>query len=198
MHGLDYSDPVGHLREYLTILTQMLASGVSEFSGSHYRVNASIVVPESRPVPVMVGALSPKMSRLGGELADGVVTWLAGPRSLEQVVVPAVTEGAASVGKPLPRILAAVPVAVDPDLDRAHAAAVRVFARYATLPNYQRLFGREGVAGPADLAVVGDEATVSRKLNDLIQAGATDVWAVPFPTGADPAATTDFLKSLSL
>lgn len=194
MYGLDYSDPLGHLREYLTVLTDVLTTGESDFQGDHFRVAASVAVPDHRPVPVMVGGLSKRMSRLAGELTAGVVTWLAGPRSLEMVVVPAVLEGAASRGRPAPRVTAAVPVAVDSDLDRAHETAAQVFARYGTLPNYQRLFDREGVEGPADLALVGDEESVIRQLRALLGAGATDIWAVPFPTGGDPRATTALLK----
>lgn len=197
MHGLDYSDPLGHLREYLTVLTALLEKGQVSFAGNHYRTEMAIAVPDAATVPVLVGALGPQMSRLAGELADGVVTWLAGPRSLEQVVVPAVTSAAAAAGRRAPRVIAAVPVAVDPDLVRGRAAASEVFARYGALPNYQRLYEREGVDGAADLAVVGDAEAVAHGFEALRDAGATAVWAVVFPTGANAGRTRTVLSELA-
>lgn len=197
MHGLDYSDPLGHLREYLTVLIALVTAGEASFAGNHYRTEMSIAVPDATRVPVLVGALGPGMSRLAGELADGVVTWLAGPRVLEQIVVPAVTAAAEAAGRPAPRVVAAVPVAIDPDASRGRAAAAAVFARYGGLPNYQRLFEREGVDGAADLAVVGNEQTVADRLGAFVAAGATDVWAVPFDTGADAELTRRALVGLS-
>ena len=197
MHGLDYSSQIGHLREYLTVLDALLSEGEVSFSGEHYRVNGAFTVPGTSRVPLIVGALARRMCRLGGELADGVTTWLAGPRSLEQVVVPAVAEGAAAGGRSDPRILAGIPVAVDPDQDRAYAAVDRIFGRYGMLVNYRRLFEREGVDGPTKLAITGDEAAVRSGIGALFEAGATDVWAVPFDTGIGTAHTEDLLLELA-
>ncbi len=197
MHGLDYSSQIGHLREYLTVLDGLLGEGEASFAGDHYRVEAAINVPGTSRVPVIVGALAPGMCRLGGELADGVTTWLAGPKSLEEVVLPAASEGAEAAGKPSPRVLAGIPVAVDADRDRAGAAANRTFGMYGNLVNYQRLFAREGVDGPADSVIAGDEETVRSRIQALFDAGATDVWAVPFDTGIGTGATRDLLADLA-
>ncbi|MGF1664919.1 MAG: TIGR03564 family F420-dependent LLM class oxidoreductase [Acidimicrobiia bacterium] len=198
MHGLDYSDQLGHMREYLTVLGGLLTDGAISFQGTHYRVDASIHIPAASAVPVVVGALAEGMSRVAGEFADGVTTWLAGPRSLEQVVVPAVTDGAVRAGRRDPRVVAAVPVAVDSDAARAAEAADRVFALYGTLANYQRLFEREGVDRPSQLAVVGSEETVTAGLGALFAAGATDVWAIPFDTGNGTDATQSLLARLAV
>lgn len=197
MHGLDYSDQLGHLREYLTVLDDLLTGGESSFHGTHYRVDATLTVPGTRPVPVVVGALGPKMAALAGELCAGVTTWLAGPRSLADVVVPAVTAGAARAGRPAPRVVAAVPVAVDDEAPRARDAAAGTFARYAQLPNYQRLFAREGVSGAEAVAVVGSAADVQVGLQRLLDAGATDVWAIPFDTGTGTQQTRTVLAALA-
>ncbi len=197
MHGLDYSSQLDHLREYLTVLTELLDRGSSSFSGDHYRVEAAINVPGTSPVPVIVGALGPAMCRLAGQSADGVTTWLAGPRSLQEVVVPAAAEGASRSGRSAPRVIAGIPVAVDGDRGRAMDAAARTFAMYGNLVNYRRLFDREGVAGAAELAITGDEATVRSRLESLFSAGATDVWAVPFDTGSGTTATQAVLASLA-
>lgn len=197
MHGLDYSDQLGHLREYLTVLGELLDGGSSSFQGDYYRVDAAITVPETLPVPVVVGALGPKMSSLAGELCSGVTTWLAGPRSLTEVVVPAVTAGAARSGRSAPRVVAAVPVAVDDDVSRARDVAVETFSRYRQLPNYQRLFEREGIEGPEDVALLGSAEQVRSGLERLIASGATDVWAVPFDTGIGIEGTYRLLAELA-
>lgn len=197
MHGLDFSSQVGHMREYLTVLDALLNDGSCSFEGEHYRVDGAISVPGTSRVPVIVGALAPAMSRLGGELGDGVTTWMAGPRSLEQVVVPAVTEGARAAGRPPPRVLAGIPIVVDPDRERVEETVRRTFAIYGRLPNYQRLFEREGVDGPADIVISGDEEQVRRSIQTLFDAGATDVWAVPFDTGSGTSATRELLLELA-
>ena len=76
-------------------------------------------------------------------------------------------------------------------------------ARYAGLPNYQRVLDAGGVDTPADAAVVGDDKSVRARLNALLNAGATDIWAASFPVGhasgdrvASLRRTTDLLHEL--
>jgi len=70
--GLSFSHPIRHLREYLTVLTPLLAGRAVQMSGQHYRVQQEPSVPPGvKPPPVLVAALAPQMLRLAGELADG-------------------------------------------------------------------------------------------------------------------------------
>jgi alkanesulfonate monooxygenase SsuD/methylene tetrahydromethanopterin reductase-like flavin-dependent oxidoreductase (luciferase family) len=50
---------------------------------------------------------------------------------------------------------------------------------YATIPSYQKVIAREGVATLAELAAIGDEETVLRSLRRYLDAGATDVVLSP-------------------
>ena len=71
------------------------------------------------------------------------------------------------------------------------------FKIYGMLPSYRAMLGREGAAGPADVAIVGDEAIVAAGSRRVADAGATDFAAAEF--GADRAARTrtrDLLRSL--
>lgn len=122
---------------------------------------------------------------------------MAGPQYIEKVVAPMAAEGADVSGRSSPRIVAGIPVALDSDQDRAREAASSVFAMYGWLPNYQRLFEREGAVGPADVAIVGDEKAVREGVSAFFEAGATDVWAVPFDTGNGTAATLECLAELA-
>ena len=75
------------------------------------------------------------------------------------------------------------------DVDEARATAATSFANYGVLPNYRRILDIGGAPGPADAAIVGDEAAVTAQIEALFDAGATDVWAAPFPVGDDRAAS---------
>lgn len=183
LHGLTYTSPADHMRDYLSVLVPLLREGSVTHAGEHYRVDGGFAVPGTSPVSVVVGALAPRMVEAAGELADGIVTWLAGPRSLESVIVPRLLKAAA--GRPEPRVVAAIPVAVCDDVAAGRATAETTFARYGGLENYQRLFARDGVSSVGDLVVVGDEDEVRRRLRDYAGAGVTELWAVPFPVGPD-------------
>ena len=66
----------------------------------------------------------------------------------------------------------------------------------ATLPNYRRILDIGGAAGPADAAIVGDEAAVTARIEALFAAGATDVWAAAFPVGDDRSASRARTRAL--
>jgi 5,10-methylenetetrahydromethanopterin reductase len=189
MHGIRYEHPAAHMREYLSVLTPLLRDGAVSYQGDLYQVDGGFTVPGTSAVSVVVGALSPMMVQVAGELADGVVTWLAGPRTLAGVIVPALRRAAADAGRPQPRVVAAVQVAVCTDAGAGRAAAEPLFARYGGLENYQRLLAREGVVSPGALAVVGTESEVEKQLHVYAEAGATELWPTVFAVGDDPAAS---------
>jgi alkanesulfonate monooxygenase SsuD/methylene tetrahydromethanopterin reductase-like flavin-dependent oxidoreductase (luciferase family) len=112
-------------------------------------------------------------------------------RSVETHVRPLLDKAA-----PGKRIVAGLPVAVHDDVDEARAVAARQFAIYGQLPNYQRILEHGGVAGPAEAAIVGDEAAVASQLQGLIDAGATDIWAAIFPVGDDTSGSRRRTRAL--
>ena len=65
-----------------------------------------------------------------------------------------------------------------------------------TLPNYVRILEHGGVTGPADAAIVGHESSVTAQVEALFEAGATDVWAAPFPVGDDRPASRERTRAL--
>ena len=199
MHGIPYAKPAQYMREYLSVLRPMLHDGKVAYDGEFFHVDAEFTVPGTSPVPILVGGLSPRMVKVAGELGDGLVTWLAGPRALEGEIVPGLQAAAREAGRSPARVVAGLPVAVCDDAGAGRAAAAEIFARYGGLPNYQRQFERDGVAGPADVAVVGDERTVEAGLRALAAAGVTDLWPVAFPVGGPDtiARTRDLLASLA-
>jgi alkanesulfonate monooxygenase SsuD/methylene tetrahydromethanopterin reductase-like flavin-dependent oxidoreductase (luciferase family) len=95
----------------------------------------------------------------------------------------------------------ALPIAVTDDPAAARAVVATTLRRYGELENYRRLLEIEGAAGPADIAIVGDEAAVARQLEALAEAGATDFLASIFPVGeaaeASVARTWECLRRLN-
>ena len=194
LHGIAYQRPAAHLREYLSVLVPLLRHGSVHYRGEFYQVDGGFVVPGSSPVPVLVGALSPLMVQAAGELADGVVTWLAGPRSLGEQIIPQLH--AAAAGRTAPRVVAALPVAVCAQPDQGRRAADGILSRYGGLENYQRQFEREGVTSPGGLAITGTETEVGKQLRRLADLGVTEFWPIIVPTGDDPASSAHRTRAL--
>jgi alkanesulfonate monooxygenase SsuD/methylene tetrahydromethanopterin reductase-like flavin-dependent oxidoreductase (luciferase family) len=144
--------------------------------------------------------MGPRLLRVAGELADGTVLWMAPAAAIERHIAPKVNAAASAAGRPAPRIVAGLPVAVHDDEPEARAAAAASSVVYAGMANYQRILEIGNAATPADAAIVGDETAVRAQLQSLIDAGATDIWAAVFPVGDDRAAsrrrTTDLLREL--
>jgi len=97
LHGLEYARPAAHMRDYLSVLVPLLREGSVRYRGEFYQVDGGFVVPGTSPVPVLVGALSPLMVQAAGELADGVVTWMTGPRTIDSHIMPALDRAHAAV-----------------------------------------------------------------------------------------------------
>ena len=58
------------------------------------------------------------------------------------------------------------------------------------------MLDREGVAGPADVAMVGDEVTVGKEIERLVGAGVTELLAAPFGSADEQRRTVDVLAHL--
>jgi alkanesulfonate monooxygenase SsuD/methylene tetrahydromethanopterin reductase-like flavin-dependent oxidoreductase (luciferase family) len=59
------------------------------------------------------------------------------------------------------------------------------------------MLDREGVDGPGDVAVVGDERSVTEQLEHLESVGATDFMAIPFGDANDRRRTNELLAALA-
>ena len=196
MWGLSYGRPAVHMREYLSVLLSLIREGRASFSGEFFRVNATVQVPVPKPPPVLIAALAPVMLRMAGEMTDGTITWMVGPKALEGHIVPRITKAANEAGRPAPRVVVGLPIAVTDDREGARERAAHSFQVYGTLPNYKRMLDIEGAGGPADVAIVGTESEVEKHLRDLASAGATDFLAGMFPVGDDVQASLGRTRTL--
>jgi hypothetical protein len=127
--------------------------------------------------------------------------WMAPAKAIDSHIAPRLHAAASAAGRPAPRIVAGLPVAVHDDVAEVRAAVAATSTAYVGMPSYQRILDIGGAPTPADAAIVGREASVTAQLRSLLDAGATDIWAAPVPAGPDPAAslrrTRDLLRRLA-
>jgi F420-dependent oxidoreductase-like protein len=196
MFGLSYAQPAKQMREYLEVLMPLLEGRPASFQGDVYRVNAGLQLPHGTPVPVLVAALGPRMLEVTGQLAHGTSTWMTGVKTLGEHTVPTVRRAAEAAGRPAPRILAAIPIALCQDTGKAREVCDNVFAIYGSLPSYRAMLDREGIASPGGVALVGDESELRRGLQRFRDAGVTDFAASLFPADEGALArTAEFLQA---
>jgi len=196
MFGYSFEKPVRHMREYLTVLQALVHEGSVDFKGETIRAAVGYAIPGATPFPILVAALGPQMLKLTGTMADGTITWMTGPSTIAAHTVPIITRAAEEAARPAPRIVVGLPVCLTDKPEKARERAAKTFEIYGTLPSYRAMLDREGAGGPADVAVVGDEAEVRAALAGVDDAGATDFLAAPFGTREEHERTMALLKSL--
>lgn len=185
--GIPYERPAHHMREYLSVLAPLLRGEAVSFQGETYRVEAGVSVSTAR-VPLLVAAMGPVMLGLAGRLADGTITSWVGPRTFDSHIVPTISAAVQAAGRPPPRIVAGLPIALTSDADAARERLAGLTGFYDTLPAYRAMFEREGVAGPAGVAIIGDEQELDAQLGQLAEVGVTDFVAqfvLPDPAMAE-------------
>ena len=196
--GQSYDKPVRHLREYLSILLPLLRGEAVSFQGETLSATTFGPLDVQAPAPpVVVAALGPKMLELAGTVADGTATWMTGPATIRDHVVPHITAAAEAAGRPAPRVVVALPVCVTDDVERARAVAAQEFAIYGTLPSYRAMLDREGAEGPGDVAIVGDELAVTEQIAALDVAGATEFVSSIYGEHEERARTFELLAGLA-
>jgi F420-dependent oxidoreductase-like protein len=203
MYGYSYERAGVHTREYVEALHSAFAGGgQAEAHGDFYNFTSMFSVPDATPKPpgLLLAALAPYMLRLAGERADGTILWLADELALETHVLPRITAAAAAAGRPSPRVVVGMPIAVCDDVADGRANAARIFSTYAQIPTYNRILERGADARPEHVLFVGSEARIATRLRRYAELGATDVLLAPFAWGPHKdaifARTREFVASI--
>jgi F420-dependent oxidoreductase-like protein len=170
--------PVRHAVEYLTVLGEMLDDGEVAFDGEIHAASGRYAMFTGHRPSVLLGALGPQMLRVAGRSAAGTITWLTGPRTVRDHIVPTIAAAAEEVGNPAPRVVVSLIVTVTDDAATVRERHATNLAGYGSLPSYRAMLDREGVAHPGEICLVGDEAAVREQLAVVADAGATDFAAV--------------------
>ena len=191
--GLPYERPAHLMRNYLEVISAAFTGpGPVDAENDTYRVHSPMDIAEPMPMPILIAALGPTMLRIAGEQTSGTILWMADERAIGDHVAPRITSAATSAGRPAPRIVAGVPVALcsNAELDSARAYASEVLGHADFSPNYVRLLEHGDAADVGDTMAAGDERAVLTRLRRYRDAGVTDLAARIVPLGADPAART--------
>lgn len=196
MFGMDYSKPLRHMREYLSVLLPLTRGEAADFDGEEYHAHLGLNAKGSLPYGVVLAALGPKMLQLAGTVADGTLTWCTGPETLRTYVLPTINAAAEEAGRAVPRVIAGLGVAVTDDVEATRERAAKVFAVYGTLPSYRSMLDKEGATTAADVMIIGSREYVADQLGQLRDIGVTDLATVEVGIDADDrAATRDVLTS---
>lgn len=188
VHGTPWRSPLTAAREYLTIVRALLAGEPADVEGEYFSLRGGIPPLPGVDVEVGLGVLRPRMARLAGELADVAITWLTPLPYLSDRVLPALCEGAEAAGRPVPRVVALVPVALSgPDRDPVELARLGSTA-HLKLPHYCAMLRDAGLdVDPADPAggartlvdagvfVHGEPDEVAKQLDGYCAAGVDEV-----------------------
>ncbi len=197
--GADFRAPLAHLREYIRIEKALLQQGSVDHAGRYYQARSRIASPVE--MPVMAAALGVKAYELCGAEADGAISWVCPAVYLRDVALPAMHRGAESANRPVPPLVAQVPVCVHDNRDEAREAVRRQFAGFARAPFYQNMFAAAGFPEVSEgswsdamvdaVALYGDEGQVAEGLQGLFSVGATEIMASPVAAGEDGAGSVD-------
>ena len=194
MLGMSYDKPAKHMREYLSVLMPLARGEQANFQGDHYRVQGvDLTIPGADRLPVVIAALGPVMLKLAAEMADGTNTWMVGAKTMQSHILPSLRDA----GNPDPTVVAGLPIVLTTNVDEARATIAETLTIYGQLPSYRAMLDREGAAGPADIAIVGDENTLRGEIKRFEDMGVTDFNAAIMATeeGAQER-TLEFLASM--
>lgn len=189
MYGLPMASPLAYLREYVEVLRAALWDGRVDHQGSFFKVATSI--PRPAHIPLLISALGEKAFRLAGEVADGAISWVCPVPYLLDTALPALQAGAQSRDRPVPPLVAHIPVAISTDEAAIQSAAAQRIAFYTRSPFYAHMFALAGfpIAGDGSsvpaivkaLVVAGDQAKIAERLRELIAGGLDELMLMLIP-----------------
>ncbi len=188
-YGIPMGKPLEHLREYLTVLRSLLETGDAQVSGIYFNVHANLNATSN--MPIYISALRKNAWRLAGELADGGISWVSPLDYLRQQAGPAMREAAKSAGRPAPRLIAHVPVAMTSNRDAMLKTSRPRLENYGRLPFYAGMFSDAGYPVGTNgevsdellehLVVWGEDAQVRERLEAAFDDGIDEVLVTLFP-----------------
>jgi probable F420-dependent oxidoreductase len=163
--SMEWTAPVARMREYVAALRAIWDAWQQgtrlRFEGEHYR--HTLMTPMFSPAahewgapPVYLAAVGPVMTRLAGEVADGLlVHGFTTERYLRERTLPALGEGLAIAGRARSEVTVSLPgfvVSGATGAERAAAAAAvkATLAFYGSTPAYRRVLELHGWSALAD------------------------------------------------
>ena len=218
--GLSQERPLARMAETLAVLRQLFAGERVRFDGQELRgwTDEAYLRFPARPIPLYLGAMSPRMQRLIGQAADGGLPLLF-PPELYADVIGQVQAGAAEGGHDMQSIDVAACIWVSVSADRAAAEdALREKVAFYGHAFSDQILARLGVAraefapiahavqvennlpkakalvtnAMLRVGIAGDARALIPRLEQLAALGATHLSFGP-PLGPDPLAALEVL-----
>jgi F420-dependent oxidoreductase-like protein len=178
--GLPTDAPVARTREFLEVFRRLMRGDSLKYEGRYHRVRLATPVEGAEPPGVVLGALGPRMLDLAENRSDGAAVVFAGARFIEEEVRPRMN--------PTSRIVLGIPMLITREVALTRRRIDEHVARVMELPAYARVLRAQGVSGLGELAIVGDPEELLLGLDDLEQAGVTDVNLIQIHLPEDPDA----------
>ena len=131
--GIEEASPLALARAYLHTMRGLLGGQSVTYRGSGINYDNARLPGAPTDTPLYLGAAGPEMTRLGGELADGVYLSWCTPESVTQARAR-IAEGAARAGRDPAQVTlaASARVCIDDDPDTARKALAAALVHYVT------------------------------------------------------------------
>ncbi len=185
--GIPWNKPYTHMVEYLDALLPLLSDQQVSTTGEFVTHHVSLDVPGPTP-DVMLAALGPKMLKLAADRTSGTITWMTGPKTIASHIRPGMS--------PDSWIASGVPVWITDDPESARKRGGEGLAIYGQLHSYRAMLDREGMAGPADMILAGDIATVRAGLDAYKEAGCNEIALNVLGSGDDLEGAWELVESM--
>jgi probable F420-dependent oxidoreductase len=150
-HGQTYERPVRAMKEYVTILRRILSGENVTFEGEIFSVrNFQLMMqPPEKPARIYMAAIGPQMTRLAGEIADGIIGYFYSAEYVRETVLPNLRAGAERAGRTLDDfdIACGFPTIVTPDdsgLEQIKGQVMMFATAKSSSPEYASSFAAAG------------------------------------------------------
>lgn len=189
--SVKFEHPAPKLKEYAEVMRTVWAANRGDdvvHEGRFYNVTRPVFggkrQPPPRDVPVYFAAVGKIMARTCGEVADGLIAHpLASPRYIEEVIRPAVAEGAERAGRKPDEcnITTDWMVSINDDVDAARREVKLQLAFYATTRTYTPILELHGKADIVPDLRSAFEAKDKERMIELIDDDLCDAMAIAGP-----------------
>lgn len=155
-HGGVFDRPLRRAREYIEIVTRTAAGERVEYQGELYSTGQRFQLswkPRHPRFPIYLAGLGPQMTRLVGQISDGVFINMATPAMIT-AIADRVRAGAVEAGRD-PRkleVIAKVRVSLNPDRQVARSKLRQVLTFYNIADHYKDMLKASGFA--AEVAAI--------------------------------------------
>lgn len=167
-HGVQFTKPLRRLREYVEIISMLIASEPLRYEGEIFNLERGFTLkfqPVRSAIPIFIASLTPSSVRQTAEIADGWLPIWIPIRELPQAIKE-FRRQARDVGRDAASLMVRAPgtIVITKDVEKARAAAAASLAFYVTRMGdfYYRHISRLGYRTEAETMRVAWEKDGSK------------------------------------